>query len=392
MRPSAALLVVMLGLAGPVWLGATPAVSQNTQPFTMIRTLQIMQEQIAHGNAKAQAAQPQFMDHIAERFLAADADVWREPRNARAAVLFLLSGGKPSVIRTILSRATMPPDMDRLVKGALAYGEGSDDAARDLLGGIDPRSLPSMLGGHLALVQATLLSDQDRAKAGKLLDLARLLVPGTLVEEAALRRQIFALAGPDTFDKFIFLSRQYVRRFRASVYAENFKQRLTSFATKLAAADDIARLSKLDAVLSELPVAEQLAFNLTVAKAAIVQGKATAARYAAEKAAALAADQSADGARSKLYAGAALIVSDDSGKGEKTLESIDRSRLSPQDAELRDAALAVATGVRAEVAETAGAAVAPQGEAAADTSSLAILDRARDVLADTDKLLQEKAP
>ena len=355
----------------------------------MLRTLQMLQEQVAHGDAAAQAAQSQLMTHIAERFLAADPEVWRAPRNARAAVLFLLSGGKPAVVRSILAKATMPADMDHLIQGALAYGEGNDAQARELLCPIDPRSLPTMLGGHLALVQATLLSDQDRDKAGKLFDIARLLVPGTLVEEAALRRQIFTLTGPESFDRFVVLSRQYVRRFRASVYAENFKQRLTAAAILLAASDDVARLSKLDSVVAELPAAEQLAFNLAVAKAAVVQGKAMAARYAAEKAAALAAEQSPDGARSKLYASAALIVSEDSGKGEQALRAIDRSRLSPQDAELRDAAMAVARGVEAPVSAAEG--LGPPGAGAPYAASDAI-DRAQTAVADTDKLLQGKAP
>ena len=386
MRRAAFPILALLGLAS---LAAAPAASQNAPPFAMLRTLQMLQEQVAHGDAAAQAAQSQLMTHMAERFLAADPEVWRAPRNARAAVLFVLSGGKPAVVRSILAKATMPSDMDRLIKGALAYGEGNDAEARELLGPIDARSLPSMLGGHLALVQATLLSDQDHEKAGKLFDLARLLVPGTLVEEAALRRQIFTLAGPETFDRFVSLSRQYVRRFRTSVYAENFKQRLTAAAIALAASDDVGRLSKLDSVLTELPAAEQLAFNLAVAKAAVVQGKAMAARYAAEKAATLAADQSSDGARSKLYASAALIVSEDSGKGEQALWAIDRSRLSPQDAELRDAAMAVARGVRAEVAAAEGS--GPPGAGAPYVPSAAI-DRAQAAVADTDKLLRDQTP
>ena len=74
-----------------------------------MRTLQILQEQIAHGNAAAQAAQPKLMAHIAERFLAADPAVWREPRNARAGVLFVLSGGKPAVMRAVLKKPRRCP-------------------------------------------------------------------------------------------------------------------------------------------------------------------------------------------------------------------------------------------------------------------------------------------
>lgn len=389
-----AVSVLVLGLMGSSWAVADPGRDAAMSPSGYMRTLQSLQEQIARGNGAAQAAQPKLMTHIAERFLAADPSVWREPKNARAAVLFLLSGGKPSVIRAVLAKGSVPQEFDALIKGALAYGEGDDEAARKILGDIDPRTLPSVLGGHLALVQATLLSDEDNQKAGKLLDLARLLVPGTLVEEAALRRQIFSLVGPETFDKFVFLSRDYIRRYRNSVYADNFKQRLSSAASRLAALGDVAALSKFDSILGELPVSERLAYQLAIARVALIQGKTAAARSAAEKAAVLAAAASPDGIRSRLYAGAALIVSDNTSAGIKSLEEIDRSRLSAQDAELRDAAMAVAASVRAE-APAAGAAVGNDdssggtaGGPSSDPLASATIERARTAIADTDNLLK----
>lgn len=349
-------------------------------PVSIIRTFQVLQEQVAHGNAAAQAAQPKLMAHVADEFLAADPDVWKDPRNARAAAIFLLSGGRPSVIRQILEKATMAPETDRLIQGALAYGEGSDDAARALLGSIDAKSLPPMLGGHLALVQASLLPEADEAKARALLDTARLLVPGTLVEEAALRRQMFLLTSPASIGKFVFLARQYIRRYRTSIYAPNFKQRLDEVVRKLAGAGDVASLDTLDAVLAEYPTAERTGFYLSIAKTAIVQGQAVAARYGAEKAATLVGDKGEAGARSALYAGAALVASDDAGKGVAALRDLDRDKLSAADAELRDAALAVAAAVRAEPAATG----APPADSAASSGVVA---QAEAALARTGKLL-----
>ena len=213
---------------------ADPAPPTAEAPYVAVRSLQSLQDQVAHGDASAQSAQPKLIAHIADVFLAVDPAVWKEPRNTRAAVLFLLSGGKPSVVRTVLSRSETAPDLDRLLKGALAYGEGQDEAARTLLDPVDPRTLPSGLGGQVALIQAALQADRNPAKASRSLDLARLLMPGTLVEEAALRRQIFLMSGPEATDKFSLLSRQYIRRFKTSVYAANFKQRFATTVVRLA--------------------------------------------------------------------------------------------------------------------------------------------------------------
>jgi chemotaxis protein MotC len=367
---------------------AAPVVEDMRPPFALIRKLQSAQEQLAHGNRAGQAVQAQLMAAIPSRFLAADPAVWRDPRNARAAILYLFSGGRPAVIRTILSRSTMPREIDPLLKGALAYSEGQDKIALELLQPIDPRSLPSYIGGQLALVEATLLSPKDKAKAAKLLDLSRLLVPGTLVEEAALRRQIFLDTDPSALTNFVFLSREYIHRFHNSIYAENFKQHFKATAINFASLGDIAELGMLDAVITELPPDEQSALYLAVAKAAIVKGKTTAARFAAERAAAIARSSSRDTARAQLYIDASMIVSEDVAKGVDALEAADRSRLSPEDADLRDAALAVARAVTSPVPDADGVASA----ASDDAASRALVDQANQAIASGDKLLQDGAP
>ena len=266
-------------------------------PYMAVRSLQVLQEMVAHGSTSAQGAQPKLLSHIADVFAAADPAVWRERRNAQAAVLYLFSSGKPAVVRALLGRAAFAPESDRLLKGALAYAEGEDGVAKALLGKIDPKSLPQSVGGHLALVLATLFAQDDAAKAGRMLDEARLLVPGTLVEEAALRRQIFLSADAAALDKFVSLSRQYIRRFHNSVYAGNFKQRLTSFATGIAVSGDLPELAKLEPVLAELPMVERRSIYLELSQAALVQGKTETGRYAADKAVLLAEDGSLDAAR-----------------------------------------------------------------------------------------------
>ena len=55
-----------------------------------------------------------------------------------------------------------------------------------------------------------------------MLDRARLLAPGTLVEEAALRRSIAVAAKLGDAKRFLRLSEQYVRAYLRSPYASQF--------------------------------------------------------------------------------------------------------------------------------------------------------------------------
>ncbi len=379
----AVLVAVLPCRPGPARAAESVEAAQPNAPFAMMRRLQLLQEQIAQGNAAAQAAQPKLMSHIADVFLAADPELWRDPRNGRAAVLFLLSGGRPSVIRAIMVKANMPAELDPLLKGALAYGEGQDDVARALFRTIDPAALPTSLGGHVALIEATLLADSDASKAESLLDLARLLVPGTLVEEAALRRQIFMLADRGSLTKFVLLSRQYARRFRGSIYAANFKQRFITAGTALAMKGDAAALATLDGAVGDFTPAEQRGFYVHVARTAVAGGRTVAARFAAEKAVALAPDGSPDAIRCKVYLGAALVVSDAIDEGVKLLEAADPARLDPDDADIRRAALAVAQAVRDD-----GGPVDPAATSPADGDATALLQQGRRSIADSDTLLE----
>lgn len=354
-------------------------------PFLQMRTLQTLQEQVAHGNAAAQAAQPKLLAHIGDMFLAADPEAWSDPRNARAAVLFILSGGKPEVVRTVLERAKLTPALDRLMKGALAYGEGEEGIAQALLDPIDPKSLPNAIGGHLALVKAGLVSGRDAARADKLLDLARLLMPGTLVEEAALRRQIFLLADTNQLDKMTLLSRQYLHRFRTSVYAENFRERFAVSILRFAAAGDTLQLAKFDAVIKEMRADEARRFYLAIAKAAITNGRTATARMAADKAKALAPTGSPDATRADLYTSAALVASDRVDDGMTRLNVLDPAKLTPDDAKLRDAALRVGAVVSAQnTSDGAG------GEAASgsDDPGAALIAHARAALDTSDRVLK----
>src|SRR5690606_8878443 len=75
---------------------------------------------------------------------------------------------------------------------------------------------------YVSLIKGSMLSDVEPANALALLDKARLLAPGTLVEEAALRRSIAVATRLGEAARFVRLSEQYVRSYLRSPYASQF--------------------------------------------------------------------------------------------------------------------------------------------------------------------------
>ena len=158
-------------------------------------------------------------------------------------------------------------------------------------------------------------------------------MPGTLVEEAALRREIFFAGQVDDFDKFETLAVQYFRRYRHSIYAGNFRQRFALSVARFSFVQRADRFPRLVAVLDHLDRTSQRALYLLIARTALVRGKIEMTDLAAERIAALTEDGSADRTRARLYRAAARVVTEGHEQALLDLQQIDASRLAEQDAE-----------------------------------------------------------
>ncbi|MGM4895089.1 chemotaxis protein [Tardiphaga sp. 839_C3_N1_4] len=389
-RIIAATLLACLGSAH-----AQPADDQMREPYQMVRLLQMLQDQIARGDLDAHNSQPALLKRLGENFLKADAAVWKEPRNSRAAVTFLLSGGSPQVVANLRSRNVLNID-EAIVDGAIAYVEGRTDEAKSKLANIKPRSLPAALGAEIALVQSALVAQDDLKVAIALLDEVRLMMPGTLVEEAALRREIFIVGQDDDFDKFEALAVRYFRRYRHSIYAGNFRQRFALSVARFSFVQRPDRFPRLVAVLDHLDRASQRALYLLIARTALVRGKTEMTVLAADRVFALSDDDGAERVRARLYRAAARVATSAHSTAIAELEQIDKAKLSERDVELQTAALAIGLNVRKALPE---AKAKSDGSSEVKTAmrpridfsrSLAAVDRAQKLLDASQEQLKEK--
>ncbi|MGO9135157.1 MAG: hypothetical protein ACLP8A_14090 [Methylovirgula sp.] len=314
-------------------------------PYEIIRSLESLHDQMVLGSRPAQMAMPTVLRQLGARLVAADPSVWHDPRNARAVVIYLLSGGEIRVARKILASNTCPAAERQLIEGSLAYLEGYKSQARNLLAKVDVRALEPGVGSHIALAQAALAAEEKPEVAIQLLDLARIVAPGTLVEDAALRREVFLAEQTSDFDKFIAMSDQYFRRFKRSVYASAFQRDFGIALTRLSQFAKPEQLAALSALLKELPDAEQLRFYLHVAQVAVVGGKTITARWAAAEAAGLAPKSGPDAVRAALYDGVAALLSSEYDRGLAEIKAVDPAHLPHEDTLLRDASLDLAAQI-----------------------------------------------
>jgi chemotaxis protein MotC len=386
----AAALLVLLGAARAEEIDASVR-----EPYQLVRMLQALQDQIASGNLEAHNAQPALLKRLGEKFKETDPGVWKDPRNSRAAVTFLLSGGDPQVVGALRARHVLDID-EAILDGAVAYVEGRPEEAKARLGGINARSLPAALGAEVALVQSALLAQSDFKAAIERLDEVRLLMPGTLVEEAALRREIFLVGQVDDFDKFESLAMQYFRRYRHSIYAGTFRQRFALAVARFSFAQQADRFPRLVAVIEQLDRVSQRALYLLIARTALVRGKIEMTDLAAERIVALTEEENPERARARLYRAAARVVTNAHEEALLDLRQIDGAGLSERDAELLAAALTMGRNVRKALPP----APASRDDSTAEqtsmrpridfSASLAAVDRAQKLLDESAEQLKER--
>jgi chemotaxis protein MotC len=299
---------------------------------------------------------------------------------------------------SIISESDKP-----LIEGALAYVEGREEAAQTALASLDPHSLPPTLGAQLALVQSALIVRKNAAKSDELLDFVRLQAPGTLLEEAALRRQVFVASQTNNIEKFQSLATEYLRRYRHSIYAGNFRQRLASALTRIDFGQESSRFDGMVEMMTELEPEARRDLYLLAARSSIEQGFTTSARLMADKAQELARADKASATRAKLYRAASMITSPQAINGAvEDLRGLDRSVLPDSDLSLLDSALSMAGQIRKmpdapapQVVEgkpaltKVAAGQSTEGSAPAQgLEQLQALSKARDALSRVDQLIK----
>lgn len=342
------------------------------EPYRLVRTLQALQERIAQGDVRAHQGQRALIGAIAQGFAAADPAVWAEPRNARAAISFVLGGGPPQSLAAILASG-VPFGAERtLATGALAFLQGREEEAAAALAPHDPRAVGGMLGAQLALARSALAVRESPEAAMRWLALARLLAPGTLVEEAALRREVFVAGQSGALERLEFLAIQYQRRFRHSVYAGNFRQRFATLLTALDFDGDLERFARLEAMLDRFDAESGRDLYLFFARHSLVSGRAVVARRAATLAHALSAGGSDEEERATFYAAASQVAGPRFALAADALVDIDPARLPPADVLLLEAVLDVAAQIGEPIvlpAPVAAPAPAPDPEPVVEESA-----------------------
>ncbi|BDA85930.1 hypothetical protein Sa4125_34720 [Aureimonas sp. SA4125] len=352
--------------------------ARSPMPFDIIRTVQFLQDQIARGNGRAIQVQAMLLRRFGPTLAEADAEIWKDGRNVRAAVLFVLSGGPPEILRRLMARGVLDPAQENLFKGALAYVENDLSGAETILSALDFAGMEPGLEAHLNLVLGQLQQLDKPKEAIGHLDRARLLAPGGLIEEAALRMEVLLVDELGDHAAADRLARQYFDRFSSSSYSQNFEARFAAVFANRGKTDAAAVLATMVDVTNRLPDANKRAIFLTVSRRALVEGNLEFAAGAVAAVLSTSDIPEPDRQRATLYSVAATIGKASSTEIAAGLAGIDRSLLHPEDVKLLDAATSVLGGIDTQPMMAAADQPGETASQYAETSP--VFDRAQQLL------------
>lgn len=340
-------MICLAGVALPL-IGAVPLEAQIAQtalgPVQLVRSLESLQDDIASGQPGALQMQPRVLADIGEKFLTQDPATWENAQNLYAALTYLFNGGNPNIVETILKNAPEGIIPQNYIAGALAYAHHKKDAFMkafdDLPENDDQIPAPLLLSITLSTVSD--MAEVNPEKTSERLNWVRLAAPGSLFEEAAIRRQIKVATMIGDQNLFRLLTRNYVTRFSKSPYANEFWR---DFAVSLSLMDKQLDDKQLSEFVNYAPETIQLVIYLKISRAALIDARMQRAHFGAEKALNLAQNLNVDDTSARLYYAASAVGSTAAEDAGEMLKTISVNDLSEKDRPLLIAAKAVAKGV-----------------------------------------------
>jgi chemotaxis protein MotC len=358
-------------------------------PMSLARELSRLQQLTIEGHAEAPRKQVELVRAAARELAAFEVGIWTVARNRQALVKLVLSGSDAAPLEKAIEQGVFPKAEQSLARGALAYARGKRHETVEEFAGLHAGSLAPSLAGHVSLVLAVSLGGTDRARALRYCDEARLLSPGTIVDETALRLSIDLAIAVGDRARFVADARRYLYRFPASLYGRPVQERIARVMALLdlsAAADGRRQIAALGALL---PGERRHGFYVELAKSALRSGRLVTARDAAQLALGAAAPRSAAAVAALAIEGAALVPGGERAEAMRRLEEAAALRPAAELAELIAAAREVAAAIDrpAQVAE--GLEQPDQGPGGRDPANHhATIIRARAALAGVEKLLE----
>lgn len=255
-------------------LVSAPTNASGEQAFQLIRQLQDMQDGLSVGVDMPEGESDRLLTRFVNMARNRAID-WSDRRNRSALVFYLLAGGDPAPIQSILSGIAQNLADRGLIEAALSHAR-SPMSAKPASGGLaalDPLDAPTEAAAVVALAQARILLDSDRPVALQKLRAARALAPGGFIEDAALRQELLLLDRESDPAAVQRIALRYLNRFPKSAFLDGFIRRLEVLCEQVWRNGDSSKQAGVIVLIEELPQKYRASIALSLARSALINGQ-----------------------------------------------------------------------------------------------------------------------
>lgn len=332
--------VFCASMALPMSTARAQNLDSSAPLYTLVRSLQYVQDTVVSGDFSAMEMQRFLLEQVDRKLREAKPEDFDDPRNVDAALIYAMSGGNPKTLDLVVAQDKYGYFDEEITSIMRAYLNGLIPTTNKPIEDIVDDYLNTAIGPYVALIAANVKAAAKDIKSVELFNLARLVAPGSLIEEAALRRSILISINHGEFDQALSLGHIYARRFNKSPYNVQFSQLIIEMIVQnLDNIDEIL----VDEVISYLPVKQQKAIYLRISRTGVVNGNDVMAVKADEKAHLFEGERNAYyNMMAKLYASINKLPKGETQKLLDDISNIKRRSLAPIDRPLHDAAMLLA--------------------------------------------------
>lgn len=329
---------------------AVPAAAAEPVPlYKLVRSLQGIQDSIVRGEIDAIGMQRFLLNEIDKRLRNADMSVFEDTRNVDAALIYAMSGGNPETLDFLADRDVAGNFDTRITSILRRYLNGRGAMTLAQVKEVVPEYRHTAIGPYLELIGANALMEKDRETALRYFDWARLSAPGTIVEEAALRRALFLTTRKGDSARALPYLRRYARRFMNSPYASQFADIFVGLVL-----DNPKALppTEVSGILSLTEPRKRREIYLRLARRAAIFGNHELAAFAADEAKRLSDDAEPRAlALAELYSAMVSVPNGNIDEVMDRLQTVSDEELPPKDRFLRQAAEIIVNEVVAPPSE-----------------------------------------
>lgn len=217
-------MIKRVALAGLLALGSLAPVhgSQSLSLSGLMRSLMLVNDRIAEGDSAALPIQGHLMNLIDKRIVEInDPTKVSQPERDLLMIYGIIGVGSDSVSRLIhrLPKTHPPTDAERAV---LAYRARRLKQAMSRFAKLDVEGESVNVAPYLAFASGNIYARRRPGKAVTAYNKVRLLAPGTLLEEASLRRLMMLYLKQRNAKQFMRMANQYAHRFVNSPYRKQY--------------------------------------------------------------------------------------------------------------------------------------------------------------------------